>query len=119
MALAPLCLERLGGGYAGASSAPCSAHVPLDVVTAIWKSVPVVVAFGISGNGKHLPLPIRLDAFDNIDPGHLISPAIRLKRTAGKTAYGRKLQKRKGVPRSWHSTTELLPLGNFISSIAE
>ena len=36
---------------------------------------------------SHAASPIRLDAFDDVDPGHLISPAIRLKRTAGKTAY--------------------------------
>src|SRR5579871_4009985 len=67
MALATLRLERLSCCYAGAFAPPRPAHVPLNVVTAIGQSVPVVVAFGISRNGKHLPSPVRFDAFDDVD----------------------------------------------------
>src|SRR5262249_55985231 len=56
MTLAPLRLKRLGCCYPRAGTAPRAAHVPLNVVSAVRKSIPVVVAFGISGNGKHLPL---------------------------------------------------------------
>jgi len=78
MALAPLRLQRLSCGYAGAGPTPRAAHVPLDVVATVAQSVPVVVAFGISGNGKHLPSPVRFDAFNDVDPGHNFSPAIRI-----------------------------------------
>lgn len=109
VALAPLHLQRLSCGYARAFPAPRPAHVPLDLVAAVGQSVPVVVAFGITGNGKHLLSHVRFDAFDDVDPGHNFSPAIRIKRTAGKTANEWKLQKTKSVGRSWHSTTQLLP----------
>jgi hypothetical protein len=42
------------------------------------------VAYGTSGNGKHLPLPVRFDAFDDVDPVHDFSPA------SGILADGRK-----------------------------
>ena len=109
MALAPLCLQCLSRGYAGARTAPCPAHIPLDVIASVGKRVPIVVALRISRDRKHFPSAVRFDAFDDVDPGHNFSPAIRISRTAGKTANGWKLQKTKRVGRSWHSTTELLP----------
>ena len=78
VALAPLRLQRLGRGYAGTCTAPRPAEVSLDVVAAAGKSVPIVVAFGISGDGKHLPSAIRFDAFDDVDSRHIISPASRI-----------------------------------------
>jgi hypothetical protein len=51
---------------------------PLDVTAAVGKRVPGVVAFGISGNGKHLPSPVRFDALDDVDPGYSFSPAGRI-----------------------------------------
>src|ERR1035438_8719642 len=78
VALAPLRLQRLGRGCAGTCTAPRPAEVPLDVVAAAGKSIPIVVAFGISGDGKHLPAAIRLDAFDDVDSRHNVSPASRI-----------------------------------------
>jgi hypothetical protein len=71
-------LECLGGGNACALSTTCSAYIPLDIVTAVGDRIPVVVAFGISGNGKHLPEAVNLDAFDDVDSRHNFSPASRI-----------------------------------------
>ena len=78
MALAALRLECLGGGNAGAFTTTRSAYVPLDILAAVGDSIPVVVAFGIARDGKHLPAPINLDAFDDVDPRHKFSPANRI-----------------------------------------
>src|ERR1700685_2424951 len=78
MALAALRLECLGGGNAGAITTTRSAYVPFDIVAAAGDRIPVVVAFGIPGDGKHLPAPINLDAFDDVDSRHKFSPASRI-----------------------------------------
>src|SRR5947208_1429710 len=54
MVLAPLYLERLSGGDASTHTTASAAYVPLDIVAAVGDGVPVVVAFGIAGDGKHL-----------------------------------------------------------------
>jgi hypothetical protein len=78
MALAALRLQCLGGSDAGALATTRSAYVPLDIVAAVGDGVPVVVAFGITGDGKHLPEPVNLDAFDDVDSRHSISSASRI-----------------------------------------
>jgi hypothetical protein len=50
-----------------------TAHVPLDMITAVGDSVPVVVAFGIPGDGKHLRSPVNLDVFDGVDSRHKLA----------------------------------------------
>ena len=40
--------------------------------------VPVVVAFGIPGDGKHLPAAANFDAFDDVDSRQNVSPASRI-----------------------------------------
>src|SRR5438445_2501216 len=54
MVLAPLYLQCLSGGDASTHTTASATHVPLDIVAAVGDSVPVVVAFGIAGDGKHL-----------------------------------------------------------------
>src|ERR1700693_5091119 len=78
MVLAPLYLECLSGGDASAHSTASAAHVPLDIVAAVGDGVPVVVAFGIAGDGKHLPAAANFDAFDDVDSRHNVSPASRI-----------------------------------------
>src|SRR5260370_4916167 len=73
MALAALCLQCLSGGDASTHTTASAAHVPLDIVAAVGDGVPVVVAFGIPRDGKHLPAAANLDAFDDVDSG-LIAP---------------------------------------------
>src|SRR5258708_470307 len=78
MVLAPLNLECLRGGDASAHSTASAAHVPLDIVAAIGDGVPVVVAFGITRDGKHLPAAANFDAFDDVDSRQNVSPASRI-----------------------------------------
>src|SRR5712692_3267965 len=78
MVLAPLYLKCLSGGDASAHSTASAAHVPLDIVAAVGDGVPVVVAFGIPGDGKHLPAAANLDAFDDVDSRQNVSPASRI-----------------------------------------
>jgi len=46
------------------------AYVPCDIVLAIGDN--------ITGDGKHPPAPINLDAFDDVDSRHNFSPASRI-----------------------------------------
>src|SRR6202040_383584 len=78
MVLAPLYLECLSGGDAGTHTAASAAHVPLDIVAVVGDGVPVIVAFGIAGDGKHLPAAANFDAFDDVDSGQDVSPASRI-----------------------------------------
>ena len=78
MALAALRLECLSGGDAGALATARPAYVPLDIVATVGDGIPVVVAFGIPGDRKHLPEAANLDAFDDVDSRHNISPASRI-----------------------------------------
>src|SRR5580693_2182249 len=78
MVLAPLYLNCLSGGDASTHSTASAAHVPLDIVAAIGDGVPIVVAFGIAGDGKHLPAAANFDAFDDVDSRQNISPASRI-----------------------------------------
>jgi hypothetical protein len=48
------------------------------MIAAVGDGVPIVVAFGIPGDGKHLPEAANLDAFDDVDSRHNISPASRI-----------------------------------------
>jgi hypothetical protein len=76
--LAPLYLKCLSGGDASTHTTASAAHVPLDIVAAVGDSVPVVVAFGIAGDGKHLPAAANFDAFDDVDSRQNVSPASRI-----------------------------------------
>src|SRR5579872_6511860 len=78
MMLAPLYLKCLSGSDASTHSTASAAHVPLDVVAAVGDGVPVVVAFGIAGDGKHLPAAANFDAFDDVDSRQNVSPASRI-----------------------------------------
>jgi hypothetical protein len=78
MMLAPLYLECLSGSDASAHSTAGAAHVPLDIVAAVADGVPVVVAFGVPRDGKHLPAAANFDAFDDVDSRQNISPASRI-----------------------------------------
>src|SRR6202158_99555 len=78
MVLAPLYLKCLSSGDASAHSTASAAHVPLDIVSAVGDGVPVVVAFGIAGGGKHLPAAANFDAFDDVDSRQKVSPASRI-----------------------------------------
>src|SRR5271154_3114327 len=78
MVLAPLYLECLSGGDASAHTTASAARVPLDIVAAVGDGVPVVVAFGIPRDGKHLPAAANFDAFDDVDSRHNFSPASRI-----------------------------------------
>src|SRR3984957_20459103 len=73
MVLAPLYLKCLSGGDASTHTTASAAHVPLDIVAAVGDGVPVVVAFGIAGDGKHLPAAANFDAFDDVDSRHNVS----------------------------------------------
>src|SRR5579862_4868240 len=109
MVLAPLYLECLSGSDASTHTTASAAHVPLDIVAAIGDGVPVVVAFGIAGDGKHLPAAANFDAFDDVDSRQNVSPASRILADSMGDSTWSKRQKTKGEGRSWHSTTELLP----------
>jgi len=78
MVLAPLYLKCLSGGDASTHTTASAAHVPLDIVAAVGDGVPVVVAFGIAGDGKHLPTAANFDAFDDVDSRQNVSPASRI-----------------------------------------
>src|SRR6266849_9614192 len=78
MMLAPLYLECLSGGDASTHTTASAAHVPLDIVAAVGDGVPVVVAFGVTRDGKHLPAAANFDAFDDVDSRHNVSPASRI-----------------------------------------
>ena len=52
--------------------------MPLDVVAAVGDGVSVVAAFGIAGDGKHLPAAANFDAFDDVDSRQNVSPASRI-----------------------------------------
>src|ERR1700747_425549 len=78
MVLAPLYLKCLSGSDASTHSTEIAAHVPLDIVAAVGDGVPVVVAFGIAGDGKHLPAAANFDAFDDVDSRQNVSPASRI-----------------------------------------
>src|ERR1700674_6130011 len=67
MVLAPLYLKCLSGGDASTHTTASAAHVPLDIVAAGGDGVPVVVAFGITRYGKHLPAAANFDAFDDVN----------------------------------------------------
>src|ERR1700674_4245962 len=77
MVLAPLYLQCLSGGDASTHTTASAAHVPLDIVAAVRDGVPVVVALGIAGDGKHLPAAANFDAFDDVDSRQNVSPASR------------------------------------------
>src|SRR3984885_15220693 len=78
MELAPLYLKCLSGGDASTHTTPSAARVPLNIVAAIGDGVPVVVAFGIPGDRKHLPAAANFDAFDDVDSRQNVSPASRI-----------------------------------------
>src|ERR1700676_1443492 len=78
MVLAPLYLEGLRGGDASAHTTASAGNVPLDIVAAVGDGVPVVVAFGIPGDGKHLPAAANFDAFDDVDSRQNVSRASRI-----------------------------------------
>src|SRR5271156_7250926 len=78
MVLAPLYLQCLSGGDASTHTTASAAHVPFDIVAAVGDGVPVVVAFGIAGGGKHLPTAANFDAFDDVDSRQKVSPASRI-----------------------------------------
>src|ERR1700732_5083488 len=78
MVLASLCLHCLSGGDASTHTTASAAHVPLDIVAAVGDGVPVVVAFGIAWDGKHLPAAANFDAFDDVDSRKNVSPASRI-----------------------------------------
>src|ERR1700689_375470 len=78
MVLAPLYLQCLSGGDASTHTTASAAHVPLDIVAAVGDGVPVVVAFGIAGDGKPLPGSANFDAFDDVDSRQNVSPASRI-----------------------------------------
>src|SRR5260370_2343007 len=78
MVLAPLYLKRLGGSDASTHTTASAARVPLDIVAAVGDGVPVVVAFGIAGDRKHLPAAANFDAFDDVDSRQNVSPASRI-----------------------------------------
>src|SRR5579864_2157833 len=78
MVLAPLYLQCLSGGDASTHTTASAADVPLDIVAAVGDGVPVVVAFGIAGDGKHLPAAANFDAFDDVDSRQNVSPASRI-----------------------------------------
>src|SRR3984885_3544036 len=78
MVLAPLYLKCLSGGDASTHTTASAARVPLDIVAAGGDGVPVVVAFGIPGDGKHLPAAANFDAFDDVDSRQNVSPASRI-----------------------------------------
>ena len=78
MVLAPLYLQCLSGGDASTHTTANAAHVPLDIVAAVGDGVPVVVAFGVGGDGKHLPAAANFDAFDDVDSRQNVSPASRI-----------------------------------------
>jgi hypothetical protein len=78
MALAQLYLQCLSGGDASTHTTASAAHVPLDIVAAVSEGVPVIVAFGIAGEGKHLPAAANFDAFDDVDSRQNVSPASRI-----------------------------------------
>src|SRR5579864_3748572 len=78
MVLAPLYLQCLSGGDARAHSTASATHVPLDIVAAVGDGVPVIVAFGIAGDGKHFPAAANFDAFDDVDSRQNVSPASRI-----------------------------------------
>ena len=107
MVLAPLYLECLSGGDASAHTTASAARVPLDIVAAVGDRVPVVVAFGIAGDGKHLPAAANFDAFDDVDSRQNVSPASRILADSMGDSTWSKRQKIKGVGRSWHSATGL------------
>src|SRR5580658_2278561 len=93
MVLAPLYLKCLSGGDASTHTTASAAHVPLDIVAAVGDGVPVVVAFGIAGDGKHLPAAANFDAFDDVDSRQNISPASRI---FAETAHGLNDRKQRG-----------------------
>src|SRR5579863_3683206 len=78
MVLAPLYLKCLSGGDATAHSTASAANVPLDIIAAVGDGVPVVVAFGIAGDGKHLPAAANFDAFNDVDSRQNVSPTSRI-----------------------------------------
>src|SRR5580658_2049019 len=78
MMLAPLYLQCLSGGDASTHTTASAARVPLDIVAAVGDGVPVVVAFGIPGDGKHLPAAVNFDPFNDVDSRHNFSPASRI-----------------------------------------
>jgi hypothetical protein len=78
MVLAPLHLKCLSGRDAGALTTTSAARGPLDIVASVGDGVPVVVAFGIAGDGKHLPAAASFDAFDDVDSRQNVSPASRI-----------------------------------------
>ena len=78
MVLPPLYLQCLSGGDASTHTTASASRVPLDIVAAVGDGVPVVVAFGIAGDGKHLPAAVNFDSFDDVDSRHNFSPASRI-----------------------------------------
>src|SRR5258708_21599571 len=70
MPLAALRLERLRRGDAGRFPAPFPAGAPLDQINTLWQGIPVVVAFGIAGNGKELPIAVDFDLLNDVDVRH-------------------------------------------------
>src|SRR5580693_7367097 len=78
MVLAPLYLKCLSGGDASTHTTASAAYVPLDIVAAVGDGVPVVVAFGIPGDGKYLPAAANFDALDDVDSRQNVSPASRI-----------------------------------------
>ena len=68
--LAALRFDRLRRGDAGRLATPFPAGAPLDEVQTFRQGVPVIVAFGVAGNGKQLPIAVDFDLLDDIDVGH-------------------------------------------------
>src|ERR1700674_4534287 len=76
--LAPLYLKGLSGGDSSTHTTASAAHVPLDIVAAVRDGIPIVVAFGIARDGKHLPAAANFNAFDDVDSRQNVSPASRI-----------------------------------------
>jgi hypothetical protein len=68
--LAALRFERLRRGDAGRRPAAFSASAPLDQIQTFGQRIPIVIAFGVAGNGKKLPVAVDFDFLDDVDGGH-------------------------------------------------
>jgi hypothetical protein len=70
MPLAALCFERLCRRDACRLPTPFAGGAPLDEVETLGQGIPVVVAFGVAGNGKQLPIAVNFDLLDDVDVRH-------------------------------------------------
>ena len=71
---AALCFECLRRGDAGRLPAAFPAGAPLDKIQTVGQRISVVVAFGVAGNGKELPVAVDLDFLDDVDTRHGFHP---------------------------------------------